>query len=167
MEAQAAASAEAASTTLPAGESVVPLERAAPRRAARTSAARRDSVRRRSLALADMLGLVGAYLLVWVLDPPPGALGDRLPLLASVPLWVLLNKLIGLYDRDANLINKSMLDELPRIAHSIALGTGAVFLLGGLVFTFPMHRPQALVFAVLALVTVPPLRALARTAVRR
>ena len=41
---------------------------------------------------------------------------------AVLPLWVLLNKLLGLYDRDASLIHKSTLDELPQIVHSLSLG---------------------------------------------
>jgi exopolysaccharide biosynthesis polyprenyl glycosylphosphotransferase len=113
-----------------------------------------------------MVALVGAYLLVWVVDPPPGALLDRAPLLAALPLWVVVNKLLGLYDRDANLINKSSLDEFPRIAHSIVLGTGFVFLVGGLVLPFHFYRHQALWFAVFALVTTPAARGLARAFVR-
>ena len=33
---------------------------------------------------------------------------------AALPVWVLINKLVGLYDRDANLIHKSTLDEFPQ-----------------------------------------------------
>ena len=124
-------------------------------------------MRRRLLAFSDVLALVAAYLLVWAVDPPPGDLIDRAPLLAALPLWVLLNKVLGLYDRDASTINKSPLDELPRIAHSIALGTGGVFLLGGMVLPIHFYRPQALLFACLAFLATPFLRSFARAAVRK
>jgi exopolysaccharide biosynthesis polyprenyl glycosylphosphotransferase len=164
MEAHAAATTEAASTTLPAAEAVVRPATAGV--VARPRAGRRDSVRRRALAFADCAAVILAYLVVWAVDPPPGTLSERLPLLAALPAWVLFNKLLGLYDRDANLINKSALDEFPRIAQSIVLGTGFVFLVGGLVLPFPLHREQALLFAVFALVTTPGVRGLARAAVR-
>jgi exopolysaccharide biosynthesis polyprenyl glycosylphosphotransferase len=161
MEAHVAAEAEAASRTLPAGTAATLA------RELKSTSTRRDSVRRRSLALADVSGLLVAYLLVWAIDAPPGHLTDRLALLAVLPLWVLFNKLVGLYDRDANLINKSALDEFPRVAHSIILGTGFVFLVGGFLLPFTLHRTQAVLFAVFALITVPAARGLARAAVRR
>jgi exopolysaccharide biosynthesis polyprenyl glycosylphosphotransferase len=164
MEAQAASGTEAAPRTLRDGLAATPTERRAAR-AVRGSA--RDSIQRRLLAFADVGALVGAYLLVWLIDPPPGDLIDRAPLLAALPLWVLLNKVLGLYDRDASLINKSLLDELPRIAHSIALGTGAVFLVGGMLLPVHFYRPQALLFAALAFVTTPAARKLARATVRK
>jgi exopolysaccharide biosynthesis polyprenyl glycosylphosphotransferase len=75
--------------------------------------------------------------------------------------------LLGLYDRDANLINKSSLDEFPRIAQSIVLGTGFVFLVGGLLLPFTLYREQALLFAAFAMATLPATRGLARAAVQR
>ena len=89
----------------------------------------RDSLRRRMLAGGDVMAILLAYGVVLLLSPPPVSLGSRLFLLAELPLWVLLNKLLGLYDRDANVIRKSTLDELPRIAHSVILGSAAGFLL--------------------------------------
>jgi exopolysaccharide biosynthesis polyprenyl glycosylphosphotransferase len=167
MEAQAATSTGAATKTLPAGDTVVALDRGRTAERGGVRAGRRDSVRRHALALSDMVAIVGAYLLVWVVDPPPGTLVERAPLLAALPLWVVVNKLLGLYDRDANLINKSSLDEFPAIAHSIVLGTGFVFLVGGLVLPFHVYRHQALWFALLALATTPAARGFVRAFVRQ
>ena len=86
MEAQAATSTGAATKTLPAGDTVVALDRGRTAERGGVRAGRRDSVRRRALALSDMVAIVGAYLLVWVVDPPPGTLVERAPLLAALPL---------------------------------------------------------------------------------
>src|SRR4051812_6534840 len=82
----------------------------------------RDAWRRRLLAAADVLGLTVAYLGMWLIAPPPdGALLERLPLLGMLGVWVAINKILGLYDRDDKVIHRSTLDELPKIAHSITL----------------------------------------------
>ena len=124
---------------------------------------RRDSVRRRLLAIADVLGLAAAFGLAWLLTPPDAELSDRLVLALGLPAWVLLNKLMGLYDRDANLIHKSTLDELPRIALSVVLGTALVYLAVPALADFQPGRPQTLVFIASALLLVPSLRGLARS----
>jgi exopolysaccharide biosynthesis polyprenyl glycosylphosphotransferase len=125
-------------------------------------ASRRDTVRRCLLAVSDMLALVAAFGLVWVFLPPPAALSQRLALAAALPCWVALNKLLGLYDRDANLIHKSTLDELPRIVLSVVLGTSLVFMLSSPLLGFESHRPQAITFLLFALATLPVFRGLAR-----
>jgi exopolysaccharide biosynthesis polyprenyl glycosylphosphotransferase len=128
---------------------------------------RRDSARRRGLAAADLIGLIAAYGLVWLIIPPDAAFGDRLAMVALLPCWVMLNKLLGLYDRDANLIHKSTLDELPNIALSVVLGTALVFMLVQPVFGFEPGRTQATVFALAAMLTVPTLRGIVRYLVVR
>ena len=127
----------------------------------------RDSTRRRLLALADVVGIAGAYAGVWLVDPPPGHILDRLPLAAALLLWIVLNKLLGLYDRDDKLIHKSTLDELPKIFHSITLGALLVFMVGPLILDFELAREQTAVFWAFAIVLTPVLRATARTCVRR
>ena len=73
-------------------------------------------------------------------QPAAGVAGVTPVPARRLPLWVLLNKLLGLYDRDANLIHKSTLDELPRIAHSVILGSAAGFLLVPLIPGIEMSR---------------------------
>src|SRR4051812_39322595 len=94
---------------------------------------RRDSMRRRALAAADMVALLAAYGVLWLVAPPPNDPLQDLPLLAALPMWVVLNKSLRLYDRDANLVHKSSLNELPGIFHSLSLGTSLAFLLGPLI----------------------------------
>jgi exopolysaccharide biosynthesis polyprenyl glycosylphosphotransferase len=111
--------------------------------------------------------LLVAYALLWVFAPPPNSVVDDLPLLAALPIWVVLNKVLRLYDRDANLIHKSTLNELPTIVQSISFGTALAFLFGPLVHGVSIHRHQMLVFWVLACVLTPAVRLTARTLVRR
>ena len=60
--------------------------------AANVETPRRDSMRRRALAVADVLALVGAYGVLWLLAPPPNSVTHDLVLLVALPLWVVLNK---------------------------------------------------------------------------
>ncbi|MEA2293789.1 MAG: hypothetical protein QOE86_1428 [Solirubrobacteraceae bacterium] len=127
---------------------------------------RRDSARRRLLAGADVLGLLLAYLATWVLAPPPGTLAARAPLATALLGWVVVNKLLGLYDRDDKVIHRSTLDELPKLLHSITLGTLIVYLVAPLLGV-EVHREQTILFLAFACLTVPGARTLARATVRR
>jgi exopolysaccharide biosynthesis polyprenyl glycosylphosphotransferase len=84
-----------------------------------------------------------------------------------LPFWVLLNKVLGLYDRDANLIHKSTLDELPKLGQSLAFGTGLIFLLAPVLPVPELGRAEVAIFLGAAVVLAPMTRGLARTAVQR
>jgi exopolysaccharide biosynthesis polyprenyl glycosylphosphotransferase len=126
---------------------------------------RRDSARRRLLAAADATGLLTAYVGMWLVVPAAAPLTGRLPLLSALVGWVVVNKLLGLYDRDDKVIHRSTLDELPKLLHSITLGTLLVYLVAPLLGV-DVHRGQTVVFLALACLTVPGARSLARAAVR-
>ena len=83
----------------------------------------RDALRRRMLALGDALAaaiaIVGAGLTV---AEAPWAL-------VMLPLWLLLAKLVGLYDRDHEAIRHLTVDEVPGILAWAAGGTASVALL--------------------------------------
>jgi exopolysaccharide biosynthesis polyprenyl glycosylphosphotransferase len=127
----------------------------------------RDSARRRLLAAADLLALVSAYWAVWFVVP--GDIGAENPwlLAAALPPWVLLNKLLGLYDRDANLIHKSTLDELPSLALSAVLGTALTFMLFPGVFGLELGRAETLALLGFTVLFTVSLRAIVRGAVVR
>jgi exopolysaccharide biosynthesis polyprenyl glycosylphosphotransferase len=135
--------------------------------AANVETPRRDSMRRRALALADVLALLGAYGVLWLVAPPPNPATDDAVLLIALPLWVVLNKSLRLYDRDANVVHRSTLNELPGLFHSLSLGTALSFLLGPLIPGVTMHRTQVIVWWLAALVLTPALRTAARAVVRR
>jgi exopolysaccharide biosynthesis polyprenyl glycosylphosphotransferase len=135
--------------------------------AANVDTPRRDSMRRRALAAADMLALLGAYGVLWLVAPPPNSVAHDLVLLPVLPLWVVLNKSLRLYDRDANLVHQSTLNELPGLFHSLSLGAALAFLLGPLVPGVTIHRPQLIVWWLAAIALTPALRFAARELVRR
>jgi exopolysaccharide biosynthesis polyprenyl glycosylphosphotransferase len=142
-------------------------ERATLLRGADVETPRRDSLRRRALAVADVLALLGAFAAVTRVVPPEHATGGDVALLAALPLWVVLNKALRLYDRDANLLHKSTLNELPGIVHSITLGTVLAFLAGPSLTGVDIGRSQMLVFWASAMALTPALRWGARGLVRR
>jgi exopolysaccharide biosynthesis polyprenyl glycosylphosphotransferase len=130
-------------------------------------ALRRDALRRRSLALADVLSLTTAYGIIWLVYPPDATLRSKLVLIAALPLWVVLNKLLGLYDRDPVVVHKSTLDELPRMLLSVLLGANLVYLVGPLLPGLDVAREQTVAFCALAMVLMPASRAVVRAVVRR
>jgi len=124
--------------------------------AANVETPRRDSMRRRALAAADVLALLAAYGVLSIFDSPP------VLLLAAIPFWVVLNKSLRLYDRDANLVHQSTLNELPKIFHSLSLGAALALLLG-----VTSNRTEVLVWWLAAMALTPAFRFAAREIVRR
>jgi exopolysaccharide biosynthesis polyprenyl glycosylphosphotransferase len=105
----------------------------------------RDSLRRRLLATADVLAAAVASAIAisaaWV---PAWSFG-------FLPVWLLLAKLFGLYDRDQMTIRHLTFDELPRIAAWAAAGTAALGLFGYLAGVNPLTVGDA--FAISLIVT--------------
>jgi exopolysaccharide biosynthesis polyprenyl glycosylphosphotransferase len=83
----------------------------------------RDALRRRLLAIADLLAGAIATLLVVVTTT-----GD-LWALAFLPLWPLMAKLLGLYDRDHRALRHLTADEVPGLLAWGAIVTALVALL--------------------------------------
>src|SRR5205085_8363727 len=84
----------------------------------------RDSLRRRMLALADVAAVLIA---VASLGFVTGADVEK-TLWAAVflPIWIVLAKLYGLYDRDHTALRHLTVDELPAIGVWTLTGTGAM-----------------------------------------
>jgi exopolysaccharide biosynthesis polyprenyl glycosylphosphotransferase len=83
----------------------------------------RDSLRRRMLALADAIAAA-------VATAGAGLSVAEVPwALVFLPLWLLLAKLVGLYDRDHEAIRHLTFDEVPAIIGWAAAGTAALALL--------------------------------------
>src|SRR2546430_14815238 len=131
---------------------------------------RRDYYLRRLLAITD----VGSLALAMVVAIGILAGARRHPweeyllyALITLPAWVVLFKVYGLYERDTKRLRHSTLDDLPSLFHALLLGgllTWCWFLVvapAKLVFT------AVLAFGALALVLVPAGRALARASFLR
>jgi exopolysaccharide biosynthesis polyprenyl glycosylphosphotransferase len=134
-----------------------------------TRLGRRDAFLRRLLALADVAGLAVAFALALLVAEERGQRMELfLLMLATLPVWVLIFKLYGLYDRDIKRISHSTVDDLPWLFHALLLGG---LLTWGYFKVLPLegsHYPPTLtlaesaLFGLFSLGAVSGLRALAR-----
>jgi exopolysaccharide biosynthesis polyprenyl glycosylphosphotransferase len=101
----------------------------------------RETTFRRLLGVADAFAVTIAMVV--------GALvigGDllRLPALAVPPLFVLLAKSMGLYDRDAELLHKTTLDEFPKLVGLATTTTLLMWLADGALIDGVISRAQVI-----------------------
>jgi exopolysaccharide biosynthesis polyprenyl glycosylphosphotransferase len=114
----------------------------------------RESLFRRALLAADVVAIVGAFVVL------AGISGKALQLtLVSVGglLTLLLSaKVLGLYDRDDVLLHKTTLDEAPKLFQVATLGALAAWLAGGFVIhgVLLSRREALLLWVVLMLLLV-------------
>ena len=120
----------------------------------------------RLLVGADALGLCLAFLLAQLLFAPMEGADDRLGVaaetfvfLATLPGWILIAKLHGLYDRDEERTDHSTADEFVGVLHVVTLG--AWIFIAGAWLTGLVHPDMAklMTFWTLAIVLVPVGRA--------
>jgi exopolysaccharide biosynthesis polyprenyl glycosylphosphotransferase len=131
---------------------------------AQATIVRRESIFRRSLGVADALAV--SLTLVCGAVVLGGAEGLTWAALAVPVLFVGLAKANGLYDRDANLLHKTTLDEVPAL---FSLATVSVLLLwaaNGLLVDGQLGRAQILPMWALLFVLLLALRSIARSAAR-
>ena len=83
----------------------------------------RDALRRRMLALADLIAAAAASIVV------ASTSADAFWALVLLPVWVVVAKLIGLYDRDHVAIRHLTVDELPALAAWAAAGVALLALI--------------------------------------
>jgi exopolysaccharide biosynthesis polyprenyl glycosylphosphotransferase len=131
----------------------------------RTGPPIRDAVFRRLLAVGDLLAALGGLAILALLSGQ----GIAAASLASVPLIVVLAKILGRYDHDHVVLRKSTLDELPRLlalAASYALVWSLIASIAGLHAPYLQAGVVALWFATsfLLVLTRASARALAQMA---
>jgi exopolysaccharide biosynthesis polyprenyl glycosylphosphotransferase len=86
---------------------------------------RRDWFLRRLLAFNDVVSLAAAMLLATALaggTPAHPWMQHLFFGLLTLPLWVVLFKMYGLYERDAKRLSHTTLDDLPALFHAVLLG---------------------------------------------
>jgi exopolysaccharide biosynthesis polyprenyl glycosylphosphotransferase len=120
----------------------------------------RDVLRRRLLAMADITAAGLAVVVSTSIVELPWAL-------APLPLWILIAKLLGLYDRDHKSIRHLTFDELTALAAWALVGTAALALLLPLTPADPLTTGEYAQIAVVALAAAFLLRAGARALWRR
>jgi exopolysaccharide biosynthesis polyprenyl glycosylphosphotransferase len=121
----------------------------------------RDALRRRLLALADLAAAAVASVVV------ASSSADAFWALALLPAWIVLAKLIGLYDRDHAAIRHLTFDELPALIAWAGAGVALLALVLPQTPAGEVAPPSALEAFLVAAVGALLLRAVARWAWRR
>jgi exopolysaccharide biosynthesis polyprenyl glycosylphosphotransferase len=121
---------------------LVPVLRRYPAPALSDARLRRDALFRRLLLVADVVAIVGAFLLTVGLSRRSVQL--TWAGVAAVPILVVGAKLTGLYDRDETLLRKTTLDEAPRLFQLATLCALVAWLTGGLLVRGALDRHEAL-----------------------
>jgi exopolysaccharide biosynthesis polyprenyl glycosylphosphotransferase len=103
---------------------------------------RRDAVFRRLLLVADVVAIVGAFVLTVELSRR--SLQLTWAAIAGVPILVACAKLTGLYDRDETLLRKTTLDEAPKLFQLATLCALVAWLTGGLIVHGQLDRHEAM-----------------------
>jgi exopolysaccharide biosynthesis polyprenyl glycosylphosphotransferase len=124
---------------------------------------RRDALLRRMLLLADVIAVIGAFLLT--VEFSSRSLQLTWAVVAGLPILLVGAKLSGLYDRDEALLHKTTLDEAPRLFQVATLCALVAWLAGGLIVAGSLDRHEALflwlALALLLILTRCTARALA------
>jgi exopolysaccharide biosynthesis polyprenyl glycosylphosphotransferase len=95
---------------------------------------RRGWLVRRMLLLADVTGLVAAFLIAELFfGPSPGAgtrvdfAGELLLFALTLPVWAVVAKVYGLYDHDEERTDHSSVDDFSGVFHLVTVGAWLVF----------------------------------------
>ncbi|HVD42988.1 MAG TPA: sugar transferase [Gaiellaceae bacterium] len=134
---------------------------------------RRGWLLRRALLVADLTALTCSFALVeWAM---PGSKtadhirinGEIILFVLTLPVWVVVAKLHGLYDGDEERAAQTTADDLVGVLHLVALGTWVLLAAGWATRWAAPETSKLLVFGVLAVVLVTVARAIARACARR
>jgi exopolysaccharide biosynthesis polyprenyl glycosylphosphotransferase len=141
--------------------------------AAWPASGRRGWLMRRLLLVADVVGLLVAYVIAIVLAPPATSIDRVAPIwevvlfAATLPLWVLLARVYGLYDRDEERTDHSTVDDVVGVVQVVTLGTWSFLVLTHVIGLPYPNLGRLVVFWLLAILLVPLLRAGIRAIGRR
>jgi len=134
---------------------------------------RRGWLVRRMLLTADLIGLVAAMLLAeWVVNyhNSLGALdthSETVTFFATLPLWVVVAKLYGLYDRDEERTDHSTVDDFVTVFHMITVCTWLFWVAMYLTRLASPTTPKLIIFWAAAIALISLGRVAARSLARR
>jgi len=124
---------------------------------------------RRLLVAADLAGLVLAFVATEFAFRASGhndmvaAPLEILLFTATLPLWPLLARLYGLYDRDDERVNHVSLDDFGGVFHLVTVGIWLIFAATWLSGLAHPQLPRIFLFWLLAIALITALRSSART----
>jgi len=136
----------------------------------RPSAARRSRLVPRALVAADLIGLSVAYLVAthhWGGNGTLGSARDMLLFAASLPCWVLVAKLHGLYHRDEERTDHRTTDDIVGVFHLVTIGAWLLLVVSRLGGWNGPGIWSLTAFWLLAVCILPGARAAARLICRR
>jgi exopolysaccharide biosynthesis polyprenyl glycosylphosphotransferase len=117
---------------------------------------------RRLLALADVLGVSLALAGTLLVSHVDRSLGDLLWGLTAIPVWLVVFKLYGLYDRDIKRISHLTVDDLPWLLHALLVGSLLLWFYYKALPVQQLAFVEVLFFAAFAMAAITLLRATAR-----
>jgi exopolysaccharide biosynthesis polyprenyl glycosylphosphotransferase len=126
---------------------------------------RRDTLVRRILGLVDAAAIAMSLALAFWLTS-----SQRAPIawgLMTIPAWIILFKLYGLYDRDVKRINHLTVNDIPSLFHALLLGSLLLWLYYKVLAIAQITPANVLVFAVSAMFVVLAARGATRKVIRR
>jgi exopolysaccharide biosynthesis polyprenyl glycosylphosphotransferase len=134
---------------------------------------RRGWLVRRMLVLADLVGLTLAFLaasVVFEQDGRTNAVSTQVELLVfclSLPAWVIVAKLYGLYDHDEERTDHSTADDLVGVLHLVTVGSWLFFAFAAVTHRADPGFARLLGFWLFAIVALTLARAIARGVARQ
>lgn len=133
---------------------------------------RRGWLVRRLLLLADVIGLIGAFViaqLIWGLNASGrvAPFDETFLFLATLPGWIVVVKLYGLYDRDEERTDHSTIDDLVGVFHMVTVGTWIFFAGAHVTGVASPDLTKIATFWAVAITLVTSCRAAARAFARR
>ena len=134
---------------------------------------RRGWLVRRALATADVVGLTLAYVVsvaLFGLTATVDRIGPHVELLlflGTLPAWIVVAKLYGLYDRDEERADHSTTDEIIHVMHLVTVGTWLFFIFGSLSGLADPNLQRLATFWALSIALIGGGRAAARSFCRQ
>jgi exopolysaccharide biosynthesis polyprenyl glycosylphosphotransferase len=131
---------------------------------------RRSQILPPLLVIADLSGLVIAYFIATLLSGGDGALGSprELVLFAiSLPCWVVIAEIHGLYHRDEERADHSTSDDIAGVFHLVTVGVWLLLVVSRLVGQGGPDVLNLALFWLLAVCVIPAARLIAREAFKR
>jgi len=135
---------------------------------------RRGWLVRRALLTADVVALTAAFIVAEIVvssrSGQHGVLSQAAEIgmfVVLLPLWVVVAKLYGLYDKDEERADHTTADDLVRMFHLLTVGTFLLYALSRVTLWFSPTFSKLFVFWLLAIVGTGVLRVAARAYCRR
>jgi exopolysaccharide biosynthesis polyprenyl glycosylphosphotransferase len=93
---------------------------------------------------------------------PAGVVIDSLILAATLPVWIVVAKLLGLYDRDDERVDHTTVKDASGVVQFVTVGTWILYLVSGLTSPTDRSLPHLAIFWIAAVLLISLFRSLAR-----